>query len=79
MSILRGELDNTQYQYLEGGKTILLQILSGKSLREGGIFCAAHNMPPEKHCACCGETETELRPDEGMRPRWFSQYKYGVL
>ena len=23
MSILRGELDNTQYQYLEGGKTIL--------------------------------------------------------
>ena len=45
-------------------------------LREGGIFCAKHALPPAEHCACCGETELELWPDEEAEARYFKQFHY---
>ena len=43
-------------------------------LREGGVFCAKHALPPAEHCASCGETDTELWPDEDTEPQYFKQF-----
>ena len=44
-------------------------------LREGGVFCAKHALPPAEHCASCGETDTELWPDEDTEPQYFKQFQ----
>ena len=43
-------------------------------LREGGIFCAKHALPPAEHCASCGKTETELWSDEDAEAHYFKQF-----
>ena len=43
-------------------------------LREGGICGARHALPPAEHCASCGETETELWPDEDTEPQYFKKF-----
>ena len=44
-------------------------------LREGGIFCAKHTLPPAKHCASCGDTETALWPDMGTEAHYFKRFR----
>ena len=43
-------------------------------LREGGIFCAKHTLPPAEHCASCGDTETALWPDMVTVAHYFKRF-----